>query len=65
MVAFSMFDSRRVALFLDEEQREPGLRGRKGIVAVVIVDVGEPVVVFLDHIRGDEMRKEEATSARR
>lgn len=69
MVAFAIFDSRHVTLFLEKRASAPGVQDGKGFAVAVVVDGTEgPVVLLsglLNHIRGDEMRKEEATSARR
>lgn len=66
MVAFAIFDSRRVTLSLEERASAPEVQDGKGLQLLLLLLLGQLLPSgLLNHIRGDEMRKEEATSARR
>lgn len=66
MVAFAILDSRHETLSLEERASAPIVQDGKGLQLLLSGrrDQLSPSGL-LDHIRGDEMRKEEATSARR
>lgn len=80
MVAFAIFGPRHVALFLGERVSASAIRDGRGLLLQLQLLLWFLLLLssmlarikdrlssseLLDYIRGDEMRKEEATSARR